>query len=94
MQGEAAGRAGEPSGDREEPPPQGLGGYHLLAQTRSFDIRADLSALMEEHGPGIYTIWLWGRPSHMDQPAVLSEQSVFWMTQPPERNPYEAHRER
>ena len=33
MQGEAACRAGEPSGQREEPPPKGLGGHHLLAQT-------------------------------------------------------------
>ena len=33
MQGQPACRAGEPSGDREEPPPEGLGGHHLLAQT-------------------------------------------------------------
>ena len=32
MQGEAARRVGEPSGDREEPSPEGLGGHHLLAQ--------------------------------------------------------------
>ena len=66
----------------------------LDVSNTSFDIRADLSALVDEHGPGIYTIWLWGRPSHMDRPAVLAEQSIFWMTEPPERNPYEAHRER
>ena len=33
MQGEATCRAGEASGEGEEPPPEGLGGYHLLAQT-------------------------------------------------------------
>ena len=33
MQGEAARRAGEPTGQGEEPPPEGLGGDHLLAQT-------------------------------------------------------------
>ena len=33
MQSEAARRAGEPSGHREEPPPEGLGGHHLLTQT-------------------------------------------------------------
>ena len=33
MQSEAARRAGEPSGDGKEAPPEGLGGYHLLAQT-------------------------------------------------------------
>ena len=33
MQGEAAGRAGEPSGEGEETPPQGLGGDQLLTET-------------------------------------------------------------
>ena len=33
MQGEAACRAGEPSGQGEEPSPKGLGGRDLLAQT-------------------------------------------------------------
>ena len=32
MQGEATGRAGEPSGEGEEPPPEDFGGHHLLAQ--------------------------------------------------------------
>ena len=32
MQGEAARRAGDPSDHREEAAPEGLGGYHLLAQ--------------------------------------------------------------
>ena len=34
MQSEAARQAGEPSGEGEEPPSKGLGGYHLLAQTK------------------------------------------------------------
>ena len=33
MQGQPACRAGELSGDREEPPPEGLGGHHLLTRT-------------------------------------------------------------
>ena len=33
MQGEAACGVGEPSGDGEEAPPEGLGGYQLLPQT-------------------------------------------------------------
>ena len=32
MQGEATRRAGEPCGEGEEPPPEGLGGHHRLAQ--------------------------------------------------------------
>ena len=35
LQGEAARRVGEPSGEGEEPPPEGLGGHDLLAQTDS-----------------------------------------------------------
>ena len=35
MQGEAARRAGVPSRQGEEPPPEGLGGHHLLTQTDS-----------------------------------------------------------
>ena len=35
VQGEAARRAGEPSGDREEASSEGLGGYHRLAQTNA-----------------------------------------------------------
>ena len=37
MQGEAARRTGEPSGDREEASSEGLGGYDLLTQTDPFD---------------------------------------------------------
>ena len=33
VQGEAAGRAGEPSGEGVEALPEGLGGYQLLPQT-------------------------------------------------------------
>ena len=32
MQGQAAGRAGEPSGQGEETPSEGLGGHHRFAQ--------------------------------------------------------------
>ena len=51
MQSEAAGRAGEPSRHREEPPPEGLGGYQLLAQT---DARRPASEVMRHH--------LYGQP--------------------------------
>ena len=46
MQGEAAGRAGEPSGDREEPPPEGLGGYDLRTQTEP---RGPAGQVMRQH---------------------------------------------
>ena len=53
-----------------------------------FVIQADLSEVFTEHGPGIYTLKLWGRPRHMDQPTVISERVVFWHTLPPAGNPY------
>ena len=46
MQSEAARRAGEPSGHGKEPPPEGLGGHHLLAQT---DARRPASEVMRHH---------------------------------------------
>ena len=49
MQGEAARRAGEPSGQGEDPPPEGLGGHHLLAQT---DARGPASQVMCHHLDG------------------------------------------
>ena len=49
MQGESAGRAGKPSGDREEAPPQGLGGHQFLSQT---DARGPTGQIMGQHLDG------------------------------------------
>ena len=49
MQGEAARRAGEPSGQGEEPPPQGLGGYYLLTET---DARRPAGQVVGNHLDG------------------------------------------
>ena len=46
MQSEAARRAGEPSGQGEEPPPEGLGGYQLLAQA---DARCPAGQVVGHH---------------------------------------------
>ena len=46
MQGQPACRAGEPYGHREELPPEGLGGYHLLAQA---DARCPVSQVVGDH---------------------------------------------
>ena len=46
MQSEAARRAGDPSGQGEEPPPEGLGGHHLLAQT---DARCPAGEVVGHH---------------------------------------------
>ena len=49
MQSEAARRAGEPSGEGEEPSPEGLGGHHLLAQP---DAHGPASEVMRHHLDG------------------------------------------
>ena len=54
-----------------------------------FDVLADLSPLLEKYGPGVYTVYLWGKPVHLDYPVPLSQQSVFWMTDLPAGSPYE-----
>ena len=46
MQGEPACRAGEPSGEREEAPPEGLGGGRRLSQT---DARCPAGQVMGQH---------------------------------------------
>ena len=53
-----------------------------------FDITADLSPITRVFGPGIYSITLWGTPETSQESTILSEQSVFWNTQPPDGNPY------
>ena len=46
MQGQPACRAGEPPGQGEEPPPEGLGGHYLLAQA---DSRRPAGEVMRHH---------------------------------------------
>ena len=49
VQGEAARRTGEPSGQGEEAPPKGFGGYQALAQT---DARCPAGQIVSEHQDG------------------------------------------
>ena len=56
-----------------------------------FNFRADLTPILREHGPGIYGILLWRRPLNMSENTPLSEQSIFWQTEPPEDNPYRGY---
>ena len=51
-------------------------------------VQADLSKVLATHGPGIYTVILWGRPNHMAKTTPLSEQAIFWKTRPPAAAPY------
>ena len=49
MQSEATRRAGEASGEGEEPPPEGFGGHQLLAQT---DARRPARQVVRHHLDG------------------------------------------
>ena len=53
-----------------------------------FSVQADLTPVLNEKGPGIYTIRLWGQPHHLQNSVPLSEQSIFWQTAPPQGAPY------
>ncbi len=53
-----------------------------------FNFRAGITQILNQNGPGIYTVTMWGRPLHMSESAPLSEQSIFWQTQPEEGHPY------
>ena len=57
-----------------------------------FKLQADLSAILATHGPGIYTLIIWGRPDHMSEPAALSEQAIFWQATAGQDNPYHMRR--
>ena len=53
-----------------------------------FDITADLRPITEVFGSGIYSVTIWGTPGNSPESTILSEQSVFWNTHPPDGNPY------
>ena len=53
-----------------------------------FDVRADLAPVLDQYGPGIYTVRLWGRPRHVAEATLLSERSIFRQTAPPHGVPY------
>ena len=55
-----------------------------------FQFTADISTVLADYGPGIYTVILWGRPLHLDSAEPNAEYSIFWRTQPTEGNPYES----
>ena len=52
------------------------------ARGASFHITADVSGLLEEYGPGVYTILLWGEIGGEGTP--VSEYSIFHEVAPPD----------
>ena len=47
-----------------------------------FSVRADLRDILDQHGPGVYTIALWGDAGYADD-ILFSEYSIFHQTEPP-----------
>ena len=56
-------------------------------------VEADLNQILQENGPGIYEVIIWGRPAHMSESTPLSTQAIFWQTPFPPGNPYIHHQE-
>ena len=68
---------------------------HINAQSVSivknnFAISANISGLLNSHGPGIYSVMLLGLPDHMESLSVLTVSPIFWKTSPPQGNPYDS----
>ena len=57
--------------------------------TKYIEVEANLTEVLGHHGPGIYTVTLWGQPYHMGDQTIISTQAIFWKVTPPDHNPYE-----
>ena len=98
MQSEAAGRAGEPSGHREEAPPEGPGGYHLLPQT---DAHGPACQVMGQHLDGRQAPlaakrpegrWLRPTPYFRSRMAFSISAWRRWPASSPRVSPYRSDR--
>ena len=47
-----------------------------------FTVTADISELLSNYGPGVYTILLWGKVDGEDVP--ISQYSIFYQVEPPD----------
>lgn len=72
---------------RQNQPPQRitvpwLTAEHWQADWGGFSVRADLRDILDQHGPGVYTIALWGDAGYADD-ILFSEYSIFYGIEPP-----------
>ena len=51
---------------------------------RRFEVRADLSSLLEQYGPGVYTVLVFHYADGIERPIV--EYSIFHGITPPDTN--------
>ena len=52
------------------------------ATGHSFSLKADIADVVTEHGPGVYTVLVWGRIG--DEFVLISRYSIFHEAEPPE----------
>ena len=55
--------------------------WEMRGKGSVFSVRADLSEVLARHGPGVYTLIVWGTIG--GDPVVISEYSIFHKTDPP-----------
>ena len=60
----------------------------MKIRDKEIQVQVDLRKVLATHGPGIYTVMIWGRPNHMTEITPLSKQAIFWLTRPPPEAPY------
>ena len=58
--------------------------YEWEAHDTSFSVKADLSEVLADHGPGVYTITVWGWDPDAGTTVIVSEYSIFHGITPPD----------
>ena len=54
-----------------------------IANDSDFSVRADLSEVIADHGPGIYTVILWAWLPETSGKVIISEYAIFLGVTPP-----------
>ena len=54
------------------------------ADGTSFSVKADMSEVLADHGPGVYTITVWGWHPDAGSTVIVSEYSIFHGITPPD----------
>lgn len=55
---------------------------HWVAKGEQLAVRADIGQVLESHGPGVYSIIIWGK--HLGEDMVVSQHSMFYKILPPD----------
>ena len=55
---------------------------HWVAKGEQLAVRADIGPVLESHGPGVYSVTVWGK--HLGEDVVVSEYSMFYKVLPPD----------